>query len=1173
MHRIRGMAILLILSACAAVRPAAADDRTGGASRHASPGGIVADDPAVMGVWGGVMDWPDKAIHATLLNNGRVLWYRGEGANGSYSYTWDPVTNEMRTQYIGFGIFCSGNSVMPDGRVLTTGGRIGFDGTLGPRYSVIYDPVTEQWSQGPTMRRGRYYPTNVLLGDGRTLVFSGYDSTHVFNPQVESFTPGTGPGGTDEWELLPADHYIAYYPRMHLLPNGKIFHCGKDPVSETLDPATYVWQTVATTNYDQRREGTSVQIPPSLNKFMIMGGEPGTNTTEIIDLAAPTPTWTVGPPMHYGREFLNNVILPDGTILVSGGSDSLLNRILPAEIYNPATNTWTEVAAMHRDRLYHSTGLLLPDGRCLWAGADSNRTAEIYSPPYLFKGARPVISSAPTSVQYGETFRIQTPNSSSISSVVFMRPGSVTHSQNMEDRYVALSFTKPVAGALDITTPTNPNSCPPGYYMLFILDGNKIPSVAKFIHVGTTSGPAQNRAPTVFAGADQSITPPAGATLHGSVTDDGLPNPPGACTKAWSKLSGPGVVTFADNLSAQTTATFSTSGTYQLLLTASDGALSGRDTVAILVGSSTGCSTSLDRAVAISDDDAEENAAGGMFLRSTDLELVYDGGIQTVGLRFTGLDIPQGATITRAYVQFTADEKQSEVTALEIRGQAADSAATFTFGAMNLSSRPRTTAMVPWSPAPWGVLGEAGPDQQTPDLSPVFQEIVNRPGWARKSIALIITGTGHRTAMAQDAGTGAPILHIEVACAGVNQRPVVNAGPDRIVTMPTAALVDTVTDDGLPNPPGEVLETWSKVSGPGSVAFQVVNGGGLFRAARPMHDVEQSATFSLPGVYVLRLTGNDGQLSGIDDVTYTVLPPASSSLVLERTAAAGSDDAEEAGVALGNSVDLVSADLDLGQQTIGIRFTGIDIPQGSTITNAYIQFAVDEAQPDPTSVTIWGQASDSAQTFIANPKDVSLRPKTAASVAWSPVAWSVLGEAGPDQRTPDLSPVFQEIVNRQGWRQRSLAVIVKGSGHRTAYSFDGGAAGAPRLHVEYQPPDPTSNYDVIRLDRMLATPEVALTRLGAVFPNPASGPTTVRFELGQAAHVQLELYDVRGALVRTLADGMRSSGIYAESWDGRDRNGNTVPSGIYLLRFVAGSQREMRRLVFLRDTRLSSRDP
>src|SRR5262249_17508885 len=138
-------------------------------------------------------------------------------------------------------------------------------------------------------------------------------------------------------------------------------------------------------------------------------------------------------------------------------------------------------------------------------------------------------------------------------------------------------------------------------------------------------------------------------------------------------------------------------------------------------------------------------------------------------------------------------------------------------------------------------------------------EIVNRPGWARKSLALVITGTGHRTAVAWDAGAGAPQLHIEVACAAVNRAPIVNAGPNQTITLPAAAtMVDTVTDDGLPNPPGEVEEIWSKVSGPGTVTFTTIAGG--LRAVRPMHEVTVQASFSAPGTYALCLTGFDGEL-------------------------------------------------------------------------------------------------------------------------------------------------------------------------------------------------------------------------------------------------------------------------------------------------------------------------
>ena len=1169
MHRMRGLCIVLaLITAAPSIAVARKRLVTGAAQRGPAPGAAQADDPAIMGVWEGVMDWPDKSVHAVLLHNGRVLWYRGEGANGSYSYTWDPITHEIRQQFIGFGIFCSGNSVMSDGRVLTTGGRIGTTGTLGPRYSVIYDPNTEQWSEGPAMRKGRYYPTNTELGDGRTLVFSGYDSTHTFNDQVESFIPGTGPNGSDEWELLPADHYIAYYPRMHLLTNGKVFHTGKDPVSETLDPATGVWTTVATSNFGQRREGSSVMLPPGFNKFMIMGGDTGTKTTEIIDLSAPTPTWTYAAPMNYGRAFLNSVILPDGTVLVSGGSQDGL-YVLPAEIYNPAANTWQVVAAMHRDRLYHSSGLLLPDGRALWCGADSNHTGEVYDPPYLFKGARPVISSAPTGVQYGDLFHVQTPDAANIGSVVFMRPGASTHSFDMAQRYVPLTFTA-VAGGLDIQVPTNPNIAPPGYYMLFILDRNKIPSVSKFVHVGPTPGPPVNRPPTVSAGPDQNITPPASAVLSGSVADDNLPNPPGVCTRRWRKVLGPGTVSFADSTSAQTTATFSINGTYKLSLTAFDGALSASDTTAILVGTTGACSSAVDQQVTTGADDAEESGAGAgnaVDLVSADLDL----GQLTVGMRFTGIDIPQGATITGAYVQFTVGQAQPDTTTLKIYGQAADSADVLVGTAKNLSLRPKTSAFVAWAPPAWNQVGLAGPDQRTPNLASVIQEIVNRPGWLRKSIALVITGSGHRTAWSyQGAPAGAARLHIDVSCAAVNRAPTVNAGPDQVITLPaSASLVDTVTDDGLPAPPGEVFETWRKLIGPGDVTFEQTVAP--FRAARPMHDINITASFSLPGTYVLRLTAYDGALSTTDDMQVVVLPPPT--MILDRTVATGSDDAEESGATSGNTVDLASIDLDLGQLTVGMRFTGVDIPQSAIITKAYVQFTAAKTQPDLTPLKIFGQASDSAEVFVATAKNVSLRPKTGTSVAWAPPAWNIVGDAGPDQRTPDLRAVVQEIVNRPGWRRKSIGLLITGSGHRTAVSYQGAPATAARMHIEYAS-DPNGDAEVVPRSpgtaSAQAVPAPGATRLVAVFPNPGSGPASVRFDLARQDEVQLELYDIRGALVRNIASGLWSAGAHTEIWDGRDRNGNSVPSGVYLLRFAAGSYRETRRLVVLRDGRTSS---
>jgi hypothetical protein len=222
-------------------------------------------------------------------------------------------------------------------------------------------------------------------------------------------------------------------------------------------------------------------------------------------------------------------------------------------------------------------------------------------------------------------------------------------------------------------------------------------------------------------------------------------------------------VSFGDPNAVDTTAGFSAAGTYVVQFTVSDGDLSASDSAQIVVAPAPPPgSATVERRVAASTDDVEESASGSYSASSTDLELVYDGSNQKVGIRFPNLTVPAGATITRAYVQFEADETQSEATSLSIQGQAADNAVTFS-SATKPSTRPRTTAAVGWSPVPWTLVSEAGPNQRTPDLSAVVQEVVGRPGWVSgNGLALIVTGTGHRTTRAYDGKpAGAPLLHLE----------------------------------------------------------------------------------------------------------------------------------------------------------------------------------------------------------------------------------------------------------------------------------------------------------------------------------------------------------------------------------------------------------------------------
>ena len=277
-----------------------------------------------------------------------------------------------------------------------------------------------------------------------------------------------------------------------------------------------------------------------------------------------------------------------------------------------------------------------------------------------------------------------------------------------------------------------------------------------------------------------------------------------------------------------------------------------------------------------------------------------------------------------------------------------------------------------------------------------------------------------------------------------NLPPSVAAGPDQTVTLPSDAILDgTVSDDGNPDPPGAVTTTWSQVSGPGSVTFGDANA------------VDTTASFSNAGSYVLRLTASDSELSAGDEVIISVEPDASVPVV-EVQVAASSDDAEEHsdGTSPGPMESLSSSDLEMvleaDIQTVGMRFNGVSVPPGVTVTNAYIQFKVDETGSTATSLTIQGEDIDNAPTFASSNGNISSRSRTAASVPWSPAAWTTRGEAGPDQQTPNIASVIQEIVDRPGWSSgNSLAIIITGSGKRVAESYDGDQAGAPLLHVEY----------------------------------------------------------------------------------------------------------------------------
>jgi hypothetical protein len=410
-------------------------------------------------------------------------------------------------------------------------------------------------------------------------------------------------------------------------------------------------------------------------------------------------------------------------------------------------------------------------------------------------------------------------------------------------------------------------------------------SFAPLLHVEYSAGSGGggdpvNEAPAVQLGADRSVTLPDTVAIDATVTDDGLPSA-ASLTYTWSEVSGPGDVTFTPNDTEDTTASFSAEGSYVLRLSVSDGELTGFDDVTVTVNpTGTGGGGTTQRTsvrVAASSDDAEQSTkSGSNLLASSDLELTTDGStVQIVGMRFAGLEVPQGATVTGAHIQFATDEVSTGSSSLQIRAEASDNALTYRAVSGDVGARATTSHAVAWAPPEWTVLRDAGSAQRTPDLAALVQAVVDRQGWAAgNAIAMQVSGTGVRKAVSFDgAASLAPLLEVEYTTGsgggGMNRAPVVSAGADQSVTMPSTVILDgTVTDDGLPQPPGSVTTAWALVSGPGSVTF-------LDAAS-----IDTSAEFSEAGTYVLRLSADDGDATATDEVT----------IVLESADGGGSPD-------------------------------------------------------------------------------------------------------------------------------------------------------------------------------------------------------------------------------------------------------------------------------------------
>lgn len=484
---------------------------------------------------------PVRSMHAVVLHNGKVLLVAGSGNNpamfaaGTFtSAVYDPKTGSFKTIPTPADMFCAGHVQLYDGRVLIMSGNKaypaadGSHGYEGFKDSYIFDPDTETYTRTNDMNDGHWYPSATVLGNGDVISFGGLREDSSGSVTAEKFSASQA-----KW--LPLNQvnqtwsFWGLYPSMVLMQDGRLFYTGSHVFGNgTPGTGASIYDYDANTitdvpglqSKDERDQSMSVLLPPAQDQRVLTmgGGNVGTNPdanryTDIIDLKQASPQYTHGPLLAQGtvdkgagpvaetgaqgKMYVSAVLLPDGKVLETGGGlHDRADPVYEASIFNPQTNTFTTgVAADPIPRTYHSSAFLLPDGRVMAIGDNpGNGTFDnhvsIYTPPYLFKGARPQITfQANTQWTYGSSQQITVDRP--IVKAELIRPAAVTHSSDPNQRFVDLPMS--VNGnTIDLNVTSNPNLAPPGWYMLFATDANGVPSVARWVHLGSATAAATN---------------------------------------------------------------------------------------------------------------------------------------------------------------------------------------------------------------------------------------------------------------------------------------------------------------------------------------------------------------------------------------------------------------------------------------------------------------------------------------------------------------------------------------------------------------------------------------------------------------------------------------------------------------------------------------------------------
>jgi hypothetical protein len=483
---------------------------------------------------------PTFAIHAALLHNGDVIFWGYPPAtsnprpNVGQSYLWSPRKGTTRRAMRsipapkidadGDGhteatpLYCSGESMLPDGRILLVGGNGRWptadtgDDFLGLNIAYTFDPRTKRWELQGAMRQGRWYPSQVLMPDGRTVVLGGYNELEpggLFNTDLEIFGGGVF---THEFQ---GDRRTALYPHMVVMPSGKVLLAGPARGdSGLLDPQTWTWSKVPALTRS-RVGGNMVTVPGSpaggSTRVLNIGGyDPdeanakddvkATASIEAIETASANPKWQQQRHgLKIARSYANAVSLPDGNAVVIGGGAGKIGTKINYAVRADHRNRRVELLNLRtgktrlgpyevEDRAYHSTAVLLPDGRIWSAGDDANPnnltdTAEIYSPPYLFRGARPRVIGAPKTLRLGQRFTLRTPRTRGASRAVLMAPQAITHGAEMNARTVKLKKVGGAGHRIVLQLTGSAAIAPPQWYMLFALNDRGVPSKASWVRV------------------------------------------------------------------------------------------------------------------------------------------------------------------------------------------------------------------------------------------------------------------------------------------------------------------------------------------------------------------------------------------------------------------------------------------------------------------------------------------------------------------------------------------------------------------------------------------------------------------------------------------------------------------------------------------------------------------